>query len=126
MSWMTPPRPAPAVPVSAVTAGLRPEPGEQRPVAALRSQPSLGEFGLQYPDALVDLDQQHLAHLGEAGHAVGAEQPAPVNGHQVVADLLDLPEQVRGHDDGNAELRADPADQVEHRGPPGRIEPDGR
>jgi hypothetical protein len=33
---------------------------------------------------------------------------------------------VRGDQDGDAEVGADPADQLEHRGPAGRVEAYGR
>src|SRR6266567_3713907 len=85
-----------------------------------------GQFGLQLGQALLDLHREDLAGLGEAGDRVGAQQPPAVDRDQVVADPLDLAEQVRGDDDGDAELRADPADQLEHGGAAGRVEPVGR
>src|SRR6266702_5676200 len=85
-----------------------------------------GQFGLQLGQAFLDLDREDLARLGEAGDRVGAQQPPAVDRDQVVADPLDLAEQVRGDHDGDAELRPDPADQLEHGGTAGRVEPVGR
>ena len=45
----------------------------------MTSQPTAGQLGGKLRHALVDLDQQHLAHLGEAGYRVGTEQLAPVD-----------------------------------------------
>ena len=42
------------------------------------------------------------------------QQPAGVDDDDAVADPLELSEQVRGHDHRDAELRADPPDQLEH------------
>ena len=85
-----------------------------------------GQFGLQLGEALLHLHREDLARLGEAGDRVGAQQPPAVDRDQVVADPLDLAEQVRGDDDGDAELRPDPADQLEHGGTAGRVEAVGR
>src|SRR5580693_3544632 len=84
------------------------------------------EFLLQLREAFVDLDREDLAGLGEAGDRVGPQQPPGLDRDQVIADLLDLAEQVGGDHDGDAELRPDPLDEVEHGGAPGRIEPVGR
>src|SRR5215472_10431812 len=99
---------------------------QQPSLGAPRLQAAGGQFRRQRRGALVDLDQQHLAHLGEAGHRVGAEQLAAVDHDELVADLLDLPQQVRGDHDRDAELRPDPADQVEHRVAPGGVQADRR
>src|SRR5215831_5462254 len=101
------------------------DPDQQPAPRAPGLQPAGGQFRLQRGGALVDLDHQHLAHLGEAGHRVRAQQPAPVDHDEVVADLLDLPEQVRGDQDRDAELRPDPADQLQHGPAPGRVQADG-
>src|SRR3984893_19108509 len=45
---------------------------EERPLVLLRPQSPRGQFRLEFPGALVDLDHQHLAYLGEAGHRGGA------------------------------------------------------
>src|SRR6516162_9176985 len=100
------------------------DPHQQPAPGAPGLQPAGGQFGLERGDALVDLDQQHLAHLGEAGHRVRAQQLAPVDDDELVADLLDLPEQVRGDHDRDAELGPDPADQIQHGTAPGRVQPD--
>src|SRR5258708_8854053 len=49
---------------------------------------ALPELGEQQLRTLLDLDQQDLACLGQAGHRVGAQQPAPLDRHQVTADPL--------------------------------------
>src|SRR5215470_8774062 len=100
------------------------DPHQQPAPGAPRLQPAGGQFRLERGHALVDLDQQHLAHLGEAGHRVRAQQLAPVDDDELVADLLDLPEQVRGDHDRDAELGPDPADQIQHGTAPGRVQPD--
>src|SRR5215472_6007110 len=102
------------------------DPHQQPAPGAPRLQATRGQFRRQRGAPLVHLDQQHLAHLGEAGHRVRAEQLAAVDDDKLVADLLDLPLQVRGDHDRDAELRPDPADQVEHRTAPGGVQADGR
>ena len=99
---------------------------QQRPAADGSGQAAGGQFGLQLGQALLDLHRQDLAGLSEAGDRVGTEQSPAVDRDQVVADPLDLAEQVRGDDDRDAELRPDPADQLEHGGAAGRVEPVGR
>ena len=49
-----------------------------------------------------------------------------VERHQEVAHPLDLAQQVAGHDDRDAELRARPVDQLQHLVTPGRIKAVGR
>ena len=73
--------------------------------------------------ALVDLDREGPGVLRERPERRGTEQPAGVDGHEEVADPLDLPEQVAGHDDRDPELGAGAAHQVEHLVATGRIEP---
>ena len=70
----------------------------------------------------VDLDGDQLAGGGDVGGGRRAQQPAGVDDDDVVADPLELAEQVRGHQDRDAELGADPADQPEHVVAPGRVE----
>src|SRR6516162_11128463 len=101
------------------------DPHQQPAPGAPRLQAAGGQFRHQRVDPLVDLDQQHLAHLGEAGHRVRAQQFASVDDDELVADLLDLPQQVRGDDDRDAELRPDLADQIQHGTAPGRVQADG-
>ena len=60
------------------------------------------------------------------GDRRGAHQAAAVDDDQVVADALDLAEQVRGDDDGDPELRADALDEVEHLVAAGGVEAVGR
>src|SRR5512142_3436786 len=73
---------------------------DQQPApGAPQLQAASGQLSRQRGGTLVDLDQQHLAHPGEAGHRVRAQQLAPVDDDELVADLLDLPEQVRGDHD---------------------------
>ena len=91
-----------------------------------RGQAAGGQLGLQLDEAFLDLHREDLTRLGEAGDRIGPQQPSAVDRDQVIADPLDLAEQVRGDDDGDAELRPDPADQLEHGGTPGRVEPVGR
>src|SRR5215470_7889042 len=99
---------------------------QQRPGLSGDGQAAGGQFGLQLGQALLHLHREDLTRLGEARDRVGAQQPPAVDRDQVVADPLDLAEQVRGDDDGDAELRPDPADQLEHGGAAGRVEPVGR
>src|SRR6185312_1670266 len=98
---------------------------EQAALVGDRRQPSHSEFGCQQGTAIVDLDQQELTRPGDRADRVGAQQLAAIQRDQVVADLLDLAEQVRGDQDRDAEFRADPGDQVKHRRAPGRVEPVG-
>ena len=56
----------------------------------------------------------------------GAQQAAGVDGHEEVADPLDLAEQVARDDDRDPELRAGPPDQREHLVAAGRVEAVGR
>ena len=70
----------------------------------------------------VDLDGDQLAGGGDVGGGRRAQQPAGVDDDDVVADPLELAEQVRGDQDRDAELGADPADQPEHVVAPGRVE----
>jgi hypothetical protein len=102
------------------------EPDQHGPLEGARLQAAPGEFGQQPVRALVHLDQQHLADLGHAGDRVGAQQTARLDRHQVVADPLDLAQQVRGDHDRHAELGTDPGDQLQHRVAARRVEPDGR
>src|SRR6185437_5825618 len=109
-----------------VIGGIPLEPDQQGPFIRPGREAAPGQLGRQLPPALVDLDREHLADPGEAGHRVGAQQPAALQRHHVVTDSLDLPQQVRGDHDGDAELPADPGDQVEHRPPAARVEAGGR
>ena len=68
------------------------------------------------------LDQQPTGPLGEVGRGRGAQETATVQDDHVVADLLQLAEQVRGDQDGDAEVAADPLHEVEHVHAGGRIE----
>ena len=65
------------------------------------------------------IDAQHLHEQGarrveELVGARGAQQPPPVEDDDVVADPLELTEQVRRDDDGDAEVVADALDEPEH------------
>ena len=102
------------------------QPDQHGPVLRHGAQAAPGQFREQLAGAVLDLDDQYLACLGEAGDRVGAQQLAAVDGHDVVADLLQLAEQVRRDQDGDAEIGTDPADQLKHRGPAGGVEADGR
>src|SRR5215469_9101070 len=99
---------------------------KQPALVADRLQATAGELRGEQVAALIDLDQQELACLGERADRVGPQQPASVERDKVVADLLDLAKQVRRDQDRKAELGADPGDQVEHRRPACRVEPVGR
>ena len=88
--------------------------------------PQRGERGGQLLRALADLDREHVAGLGHRRDAVGAQQPAALDGDERVADPLDLAEQVRADHHGDAELGADPVDQRQHGVPAGRVEAVGR
>ena len=53
------------------------------------------------------------------------EEPSRVDRQQVIADPLDLAQQVRGEDDGDPELGAGAPDEVQHLVAAGRVEPVG-
>ena len=72
---------------------------------------------VQRRQPLLHLDQQRLAGPGEAVDGVGPQQPAALDRDQAVADPLDLAQQVGGDHDRDAELDADPLDQLKHRVP---------
>ena len=59
----------------------------------------------------------------ERRQRVGADQPATLDHDEVVADPLDLAQEMRGHQDRDPELGADPPDEVEHLVAARRIEP---
>ena len=99
---------------------------EQGPLGDGGGQAAGFQLLLQLHEAFLDLDREDLAGLGEAGDRVGPQQPPGLDRDQVVADPLDLAEQVRGDHDRDAELRPDPGDELEHGGTPGRVEPVGR
>ena len=84
-----------------------------RPVAR-DGRPCLGQPGQQRGRVVVDLDGDDRG-LGRHGGGRGVpQQPAAVDDHDPVADALELAEQVGGDQDRDAELAADPPDQVEH------------
>ena len=76
--------------------------------------------------AALHLDQQVAGGVHEVGGGRGAQQPPAVEDDDVVADPLQLAEQVGGHQDRDAELGADPADQRQHVVARGRVEAVGR
>ncbi len=76
--------------------------------------------------ALLDLDGEDAGQRGELGQGRGPDQPSRVDRDQVVADPLDLPQEVRRHDDRDAELGADPVDECEHLLAPGGVQPGRR
>ncbi len=73
--------------------------------------------------ALVDLDGQRPDPLHERSERCRPEQLAALDRHEVVADALDLAEEMRGHDHGDPELRAGSVDELEHLVTAGRVEP---
>ena len=77
--------------------------------------------GRQLGRLLVHLDEERAGLLRERAQRGRPQQPSRVDGHQVVAHALDLAEQVAGHDDGDAELRAGALDELEHLVPAGRV-----
>ena len=72
------------------------------------------------------LDDQAAGRVHEVGGRRGLEQPSGVEHDDVVADPLQLAEQVRGDEHGDPELAADPLHQREHVVARGRVEPVGR
>src|SRR4051812_37925978 len=71
-------------------------------------------------------DSEYSGLAGQRGFGLGAKQPPTVQYDDVVADMLELTEQMRGDQHRDAELGTDPADQREHLVAPGRVEPVGR
>ena len=61
--------------------------------------------------------------VGELGQRRRPEEPARVDRDEVVADLLDLAEEVAGEDDRDPELVAGPPDELEHLVAAGGVEP---
>src|SRR5580698_4705066 len=99
---------------------------QQAALVGPRPQTAAGQFPLQPRQALLHLDDQRLASLGEGVDRVRPQQAARLDGDQVIADPLDLAEQVRGDHDRDAELLADRRDQLEHGVAAGGVEPIGR
>src|SRR5215207_1219576 len=66
------------------------------------------------PVEVADLDSEYSGLSGQRRLRLRPEQPATVQDDDVVADVLELAEQMRGDQLGDAELGADPADQREH------------
>ena len=60
-----------------------------------------------------DVDGEHAGALEQRIGRPGDDEPATVDHHDVVADLLHVVEQVGGHQHGDAE-RAEPGDEGEH------------
>ena len=81
---------------------------------------------LQDLDVAEDLDADHRRLRGDGGRGRVPQQPSAVDHHDPVADPLELAEQVRGDDHRDAEVRTDPADELEHVVAPGGVEPVGR
>ena len=96
---------------------------EDVPTVDAHGMPVAGESLGQCRHAIVHLDDQGAGLLRERVERRGAQEPPGVDGDEVVADALDLAEQVAGHDDGDAELVAGAADEVEHLIAAGRVEP---
>jgi hypothetical protein len=67
---------------------LADQPDQHGPVLRHGAEAAPGQFRDQLTSAVLDLDDQHLARLGEAGNRVGAEQLPAVDGHDLIADLL--------------------------------------
>ena len=72
---------------------------------------------------LLHLDGQDPGLGGELGHRGRPEQAPAIDRHQVVADRLDLAQQVAGEDDRDPELGPGPPDEPEHLVATGRVEP---
>src|SRR6266567_7353045 len=77
---------------------------EQFALLAHRTEAPAGQLGGQQVGPVLDLYRQYLTGLRERAHRGRSQQPAGVDGDEMVADLLDLPEQVRRHDHGDPEL----------------------
>src|SRR5260370_22492583 len=71
---------------------------------------SLGEAR----NLVVELQHEMLGQLRKGGHGAGVLEPAAVDGEQMVADPLDLAEQVRRHEHGDAEFTPGAQHQLEH------------
>ena len=76
--------------------------------------------------AFLDFDGEHAGLAGERGERRRAQQVAGLDRHEVVADPLDLAEQVRGDDDRDPELGAGPPHEREHLVASARVEAVGR
>ena len=76
--------------------------------------------------ALGHLDGDHAGAAHGRGRRGRADQPTGVDDHHVVADPLELPEQVGGDEHRDAEVGPDPADQAEHLVAAGGVEAIGR
>ena len=87
----------------------RPRGRQVRPVRRERlAQPVALRVAAQH------LDQQAAGVLREVGGGRRAQQPAAVEDDDVVADLLQLAEQVRGDEHRDAEVATDALHEVEH------------
>ena len=71
-------------------------------------------------------DQLRAAGAGDLGHRAGRDEPSPVHDDDVRAGLLDLGQQVAGHDDGAAGLRRSCAQHLAHLGDLRRVQAVGR
>src|SRR4051812_31949339 len=72
----------------------------QRPASGHRTGTDAGGGQhLARPVGIVD-GQLGRTGSGHLGHRAGGHQPSPVHHHHVAAGLLDLGQQLRGHDDG--------------------------
>ena len=86
-------------------------------------RPRTCEARRQRVATLLDLDRQDPGLGGELGHRRRTEEASAVDRHQVVADRLDLAEQVAGQDDRDPELGPGPPDELEHLVATRRVEP---
>ena len=87
------------------------------PPAGPGGQPGLDQRLAQQPVGVgpaLHLDDQAAGGVQEVGGGRGLQQPAAVEHDDVVADPLELAEQVRGDQHRDAELVPDPAHQREH------------
>ena len=72
--------------------------------------------------ALLDLDGEHAGALGERRQRRRPDEASGIDRDEVIADPLDLAEQVAGDDDGDPELGAGPPDERQHLVASGRVE----
>ena len=84
-----------------------------------------GHAGQQQVGALVHLDGEDGLLAGEGVQRRRAHQPAAVDSHQEVGHALDLAQQVRAHQHGDAELLPRALDQLQHLVAPRGVEPVG-
>src|SRR5215831_13697051 len=98
------------------------QPDKQAALVERRAEAPRSQRRLQLLGALLDLDKQNGSRLGHRADGVRPQQAPTIDRDEMVADLLDLAQQVGRDHDRDTELRPDPRDQVEHGGPAGWVQ----